>query len=114
MAGVNRVLLNRMRYNQSMQERARIIIAGGGIGGLTLALALHDAGITDVHIYESAAEMKELGVGVNILPHAVRELAELGLLDELTSIGVPTAELLYLAKSGQRIWGEPRGLAAGY
>jgi 2-polyprenyl-6-methoxyphenol hydroxylase-like FAD-dependent oxidoreductase len=53
-------------------------------------------------------------MGINVLPHAVRELSELGLLDDLQSIGIPTAELVYYSRHGQRIWGEPRGLAAGY
>ncbi len=92
----------------------KIAIAGGGIGGLTLALSLFDAGIEDVRVYESAPEIKELGVGINVLPHAVRELAELGLLDDLYGVAIPTQELVYYSKTGQRIWGEPRGLAAGY
>jgi 5-methylphenazine-1-carboxylate 1-monooxygenase len=91
-----------------------IAIAGGGIGGMVLGLSLLDAGIKDVDIYESASTVKELGVGINILPHAARELTELGLLDELSGLGIPTAELVYYSKRGQRIWGEPRGLAAGY
>jgi 2-polyprenyl-6-methoxyphenol hydroxylase-like FAD-dependent oxidoreductase len=90
------------------------MIAGGGIGGLTLALALFDAGVEDVCVYESSPSIKELGVGINILPHAVRELCELGLLDDLYEVAIPTQELVYYSKSGQRIWGEPRGLAAGY
>jgi 5-methylphenazine-1-carboxylate 1-monooxygenase len=92
----------------------RVAIAGGGIGGMTLALSLRDAGIDDVDVYESASILKELGVGINVLPHAVRELTELGLLDELSGIGLPTAELEYYSKHGQLIWREPRGLAAGY
>jgi 5-methylphenazine-1-carboxylate 1-monooxygenase len=92
----------------------RVAIAGGGIGGMTLALSLFDAGIEDVRVYESAPTLKELGVGINVLPHAVRELTELGLLDELSGIGLPTAELVYYSKHGQVIWREPRGLAAGY
>jgi 5-methylphenazine-1-carboxylate 1-monooxygenase len=92
----------------------RVAIAGGGIGGLTLALSLHDAGISDIEVFESAATIKELGVGINVLPHAVRELTELGLLDALYATAIPTAELVYYSKHGQRIWGEPRGLAAGY
>lgn len=91
-----------------------VAIAGGGIGGMTLALSLHDAGITDVDIYESAAAIKELGVGIVLQPHAVRELTELGLLDALLAVGIPVAELTYYSKHGQRIWSEPRGLAAGY
>jgi 5-methylphenazine-1-carboxylate 1-monooxygenase len=92
----------------------RVAIAGGGIGGMALALALHDAGFRDVDVYESASHVKELGVGINVLPHATRELTELGLLDELDAVGVPTAELALYTKHGQRIWSEPRGLAAGY
>jgi pimeloyl-ACP methyl ester carboxylesterase len=96
------------------ESTMRIAIAGGGIGGMVLGLSLFDAGIKDVDIYESTSTLKELGVGINVLPHAVRELTELGLLDELSGLGVPTAELVYYSKHGQRIWGEPRGLAAGY
>jgi 2-polyprenyl-6-methoxyphenol hydroxylase-like FAD-dependent oxidoreductase len=92
----------------------RIAISGGGIGGMVLGLSLLDAGIKDVDIYESASTVTELGVGINVLPHAVRELTELGLLDELSGLGIRTAELVYYSKHGQRIWGEPRGLAAGY
>ena len=91
-----------------------IAIVGGGIGGLALALALHDAGLSDIVVYESAPAVKELGVGINVMPHAVRELAELGLLDDLTAVGIPTTEFVLYSKHGQRIWGEPRGLAAGY
>ncbi len=92
----------------------KVAIVGGGIGGMALALSLHDAGILDVDIYESAQAVKALGVGINVLPHAVRELTELGLLDDLLSVGIPTAELVFYSKHGQRIWGEPRGQAAGY
>jgi 2-polyprenyl-6-methoxyphenol hydroxylase-like FAD-dependent oxidoreductase len=91
-----------------------VAIVGGGIGGMALALSLHDAGFRDVDLYESASRVKELGVGINVLPHATRELTELGLLDELDAVGIPTAELAYYSKHGQRIWSEPRGLAAGY
>ena len=92
----------------------KIAIIGGGLGGMTLALALHDAGMDDVEIYESASAVKNLGVGINVLPHAVRELTELGLLDDLAATGIPTAEYVLYSKHGQRIWREPRGLAAGY
>ena len=92
----------------------RVAIVGGGIGGMTLALSLRAAGIEDVEVYESTSTVNELGVGINVLPHAVRELTELGLLDDLYAIGIPTAELVYYSRHGQRIWGEPRGLAAGY
>ena len=92
----------------------KVVIAGGGIGGMVLGLSLVDAGIADVDVYESASSVKELGVGINVLPHATRELAELGLLDELSATAIPTAELAYYSRHGQRIWSEPRGLAAGY
>ena len=90
-----------------------VLIAGAGIGGLTLALSLHQAGVP-VRVFESSAEIRPLGVGINLLPHAVRELDELGLLDELDELGVRTAELAYYSKRGQLIWSEPRGAAAGY
>src|SRR5262249_31206253 len=83
----------------------RVAIVGGGIGGMALGLSLLDAGIKDVDIYETVPTVKELGVGINVLPHAVRELTELGLLDELSGPGVPTEELVYFSKHGQRIWG---------
>ena len=91
-----------------------VAIVGGGIGGMTLALSLYDAGISDLDIYESASAIKELGVGVALQPHAVRELTELGLLDDLNGVGIPIAESEYYSKRGQRIWGEPSGLAGGY
>ncbi len=92
----------------------RITIAGGGIGGLATALSLHAAGFEDVVIHEATQEIRPLGVGINLLPHAVRELTELGLADRLAAISVPTAELAYFNRHGQAIWSEPRGLAAGY
>jgi 2-polyprenyl-6-methoxyphenol hydroxylase-like FAD-dependent oxidoreductase len=92
----------------------KIAIAGGGIGGMALALSLAAAGYDDVDIFESAAAIRELGVGINVLPHGARELAELGLLDELLSVGIPTSEFVYYSRHGQTIWGEPLGLAAGY
>jgi 5-methylphenazine-1-carboxylate 1-monooxygenase len=90
-----------------------ILIAGGGIGGLTLALSLHQIG-APVKVFESVAELKPLGVGINVLPHAVRELIELGLLDALDASGVRTKELAYFSKHGKPIWSEARGLEAGY
>ena len=92
----------------------KVAIAGGGIGGMALALSLHDAGLADVEVFETASEVKELGVGINVLPHATRELTELGLLDDLYAVAIPTAELAYYSRRGQRIWSEPRGLDAGY
>jgi 5-methylphenazine-1-carboxylate 1-monooxygenase len=99
---------------RSCRRSARVAIAGGGIGGMALALSLYDAGFRDVDVYESASSVKELGVGINVLPHATRELTELGLLEELYAVGIPTAELHYYSKYGRRIWSEPRGINAGY
>ena len=90
-----------------------ILIVGGGIGGLTLALSLHQIGVA-AKVFESVPELKPLGVGINVLPHAVRELIELGLADRLQAAAVRTKELAYFSKRGQPIWSEPRGLEAGY
>jgi 2-polyprenyl-6-methoxyphenol hydroxylase-like FAD-dependent oxidoreductase len=90
-----------------------ILVAGGGIGGLTLALSLHQVGLP-VAVYESVETPKPLGVGINLLPHAVRELCELGLEDKLAAIAIPTQELAYFSRHGKPIWREPRGRAAGY
>jgi 2-polyprenyl-6-methoxyphenol hydroxylase-like FAD-dependent oxidoreductase len=90
-----------------------VLIAGGGIGGLTLALSLHQIGVP-AKVFESVPELKPLGVGINVLPHAVRELIELGLHERLDAAGVATRELAYFSKRGQPIWSEPRGLEAGY
>lgn len=90
-----------------------VIITGGGIGGLTTALSLHRAGI-DCTVHEAVPKLQALGVGINLLPHAVRELTELGLADELAATGIPTAELIYANRHGQQIWREPRGREAGY
>jgi 5-methylphenazine-1-carboxylate 1-monooxygenase len=91
----------------------KAIIVGGGIGGLTTALMLRARGI-DCEIYEQADAVRELGVGINTLPHAIKELAELGLLDRLDAVGIRTYELFYTNRFGQEIWREPRGLDAGY
>ncbi len=90
-----------------------IIIAGGGIGGLTTALSLHDAGFP-VRVFESVDRIQALGVGINLLPHAVRELDALGLAGELAASGITPSTLAYFTKRGEPIWDEPRGLAAGY
>ena len=92
----------------------RVAIIGGGIGGCALALSLEAAGVRDVQVYEASAEFRELGVGINVLPHAARELIELGLGDQLDALAIRTGELSYHNRFGQQIWVEPRGLAAGY
>ncbi len=91
----------------------KVIIAGAGIGGLVTALMLHARGI-DCEIFEQSDAVRELGVGINTLPHAITELAELGLLQRLDAVAVRTYELFYTNRLGQEIWREPRGLDAGY
>src|SRR5580704_4262150 len=91
----------------------KVIIAGGGIGGLTTALMLHARGV-DCEVFEQGSEVRELGVGVNTLPHAIKELAGLGLLPRLDAVAIRTYELFYTNRFGQEIWREPRGLDAGY
>jgi 2-polyprenyl-6-methoxyphenol hydroxylase-like FAD-dependent oxidoreductase len=91
----------------------RVIIVGGGIGGLTTALMLHARGI-DCEVFEQAEQMRELGVGINTLPHAIKELAGLGLLPRLDAVAIRTYELFYTNRFGQEIWREPRGIDAGY
>lgn len=91
----------------------KILIAGGGIGGLTTALSLHYAGF-EVQVYESVTELKPLGVGINLLPHCVRVLTDLGLQQTLAQIAVETSDLSYYNRQGQQYWTEPRGKGAGY
>jgi 2-polyprenyl-6-methoxyphenol hydroxylase-like FAD-dependent oxidoreductase len=91
----------------------QVIVAGGGIGGLSLALSLHQAGIA-VRVYEAVRDLSPLGVGINLQPTAVRELTELGLGDALAATGIATQRLNLCNKFGQLIHSEPRGIAAGY
>lgn len=90
-----------------------VLITGAGIGGLTLALALHRQGIAS-RVFESAPEMKAVGVGVNLLPHATRVLAGLGLEPALARVAVETAEAAFFNRYGQLIYREPLGRRAGY
>lgn len=90
-----------------------VLIIGAGIAGLTTALSLHQIGV-ECRVFESVETIEPLGVGINTLPHAVRELTELGLADRLAATAIPTGELAYYSKHGKLIWSEPRGLAAGY
>lgn len=91
----------------------KVLIAGGGIGGLATALSLHAVGI-EAEVFEQAREFREIGVGINMLPHAVKELAALGLLPALDRVGIRTRELIYMNRLGQTVWQEPRGMDAGY
>ena len=93
--------------------RVKVIVAGAGIGGLTAALSLHAAGI-DVLVIDAAVTLRPLGVGINLMPHAVRELTELGLGDALAATGIPTAEHVHFDRHGNRIWGFASGLNIGY
>lgn len=95
------------------ENTTSIVIAGAGIGGLTAALTLHAAGF-GVTVLESAREVQPLGVGINMLPHAVGVLTELGLGDELARMGVATTEIRFCDKHGTVLYTEPRGLAGDY
>lgn len=90
-----------------------VIIVGGGIGGLTLALSCHQAGIS-CRVFEAAPEIHPLGVGINLLPHGMRELAELGLADKLAAHAIETKTLAYYSRYGQHIISDLRGRYAGY
>jgi 2-polyprenyl-6-methoxyphenol hydroxylase-like FAD-dependent oxidoreductase len=96
-----------------MKHMDEVIIVGAGIGGLALGLALHAAGIP-CRIFESAAEIKPIGVGINLLPHATKELAALGLEQALARVAVATRDATFFNRFGQLIYQEPLGRAAGY
>ena len=93
--------------------RTDVLIVGGGVGGLALALSLHQAGISS-RVFEAVPAILPLGVGINLLPHAMRELSELGLQDALAARAIETRELAFYSRHGQFIYKEPRGRFAGY
>jgi 2-polyprenyl-6-methoxyphenol hydroxylase-like FAD-dependent oxidoreductase len=94
-------------------DESEILIVGGGIGGLTLALALDQAGVP-CRIFEAAPEIKPLGVGINVLPHATAVLARLGLEPALAAVAITTKESIFFTRFGQLIYSEPAGRAAGH
>ncbi|HYD58307.1 MAG TPA: flavin-dependent oxidoreductase [Burkholderiales bacterium] len=96
-----------------MGRLEEILVVGGGIGGLTLALSLHRRGIP-CRVFEAAPEIKPVGVGVNLLPHAVRVYTQLGLQPALAKVAVETAEAAFFNRFGQLIYREPLGRRAGY
>ena len=90
-----------------------IAIVGGGIAGLSFALGLHKRGI-DCDVFEAVTDIKEIGVGITLLPHAMRELAELGLQDALEAAGIENLESVFYTQHGQYVYKEARGRHAGY
>ena len=90
-----------------------IAIVGGGIAGLNFALGLHKRGI-DCDVFEAVTDIKEIGVGITLLPHAMRELAELGLQDALEAVGIENLESVFYTQHGQYVYKEARGRHAGY
>lgn len=90
----------------------KVVISGGGIGGLTLALSLQQRfEDIDLHVYEAAAEFKPLGLGINLMPHAIRALGELGLSDRLAEVAVEAKEFAFFTSNGQHIYSEQIGRA---
>lgn len=90
-----------------------VIVAGGGIAGMTMALTCHQLELP-VIVHESVKTIEPLGVGINLQPNAVRELFELGLERDLAEIGIQAKEWALVGKNGNDVWSEPRGLDAGY
>ena len=100
-------------HTSNGSQSSKIAIVGGGIAGLSFGLALHQHGLI-CDVYESVPDVKELGVGITLLPHAMRELAGLGLQDELEAAGIENLESVFFNRFGQFIYKEPRGRHAGY
>ena len=91
-----------------------VLIAGGGIGGLSIALTLHQIGVPFT-VYETVTKLRPLGVGINLQPNAVRELYDLGITsNDLDNVGIPVKEWALVGLNGNDIYAEPRGILAGY
>ena len=91
------------------------LIVGGGIGGLTLALAMHAANVPGrIRVLEAAPEIKPLGAGINLGPHAMKELSELGLETALSQRGCLPQDYAFFTRHGQLVYREPWGRAAGH
>ena len=95
------------------QRDLGVVVVGGGIAGLAFALSLHQRGIA-CDVYESVPQVKELGVGITLLPHGMRELSALGVQPQLEAAGIENLESVFFSRHGQYIYREPRGRHAGY
>ena len=102
-----------MDKQHTAPQPINIAVVGGGIAGLGFALALKQRGLR-CNVYESVPEVKELGVGITLLPHAMRELAALGVQTKLEAVGIENLESVFFNRYGQFIYSEPRGRHAGY
>ncbi len=94
-------------------QRMKVAIVGGGIAGLCLALALHQRGIA-CEVFEAVPEVREIGAGITLLPHAMRELSDLGLQPQLEALAIENLESVFFNRYGQFVYREPRGRHAGY
>jgi 2-polyprenyl-6-methoxyphenol hydroxylase-like FAD-dependent oxidoreductase len=90
-----------------------VALIGGGIGGLVTALYLQREGIS-CRVYEAAREYKPLGVGINLFPHAMRRLSELGVEPGIRRRGVEPKEFVWFNQFGQLIHQEDCGRHGGY
>jgi 2-polyprenyl-6-methoxyphenol hydroxylase-like FAD-dependent oxidoreductase len=109
----NRLHANKQIAHMASGETIKVAIIGGGIAGLGLALNLHARGI-DCEVFESVPEVKEMGVGITLLPHATRELNALGVLPRLEAVAIENLESVFFNRFGQFVYKELRGRHDGY